>query len=110
MRIRIALVGLEPRSSQRIVDGMTAIRYQFDTMTEETVRTMIHESASIFRLQRIEGRLGITRQFVAIETFIHSTRQKRECKIGTVFYRGILQRFSTCHRTNTSPIVGIIGC
>ena len=109
MRIRIALVVLEPRSSQRIIDGMTAIRNQLDTMAEETVGTM-NESASTFRLQRIEGHLGITRQFIAIESFIHSTRQKRECKIGTVFYRGILQRFSSCHRTCTSPIVSIIGC
>ena len=100
-RIRIAHEILEPRGRVEIADGMVVgARYDLDVV--DIVSRML-------LLKAVELIPGVPGEDVPVEHLVLRAGTERECDVGAILHRGVLQRFPACYRACTCQIISIIG-
>ena len=100
-RIRIAHEILEPRGRVEIADGMmVCARYDLDVVDIVSRMLLLHA---------VELIPGVPGEDVPVEHLVLRACTERECDVGAILHRSVLQRLTSRNRTRTCQIISIIG-
>ena len=100
-RIRIAHEILEPRGRVEIADGMmVCARYDLDVVDIVSRMLLLHA---------VELIPGVPGEDVPVEHLVLRAGTERECDVGAILHRSVLQRLTSRNRTRTCQIISIIG-